>query len=772
MLAASVFIGLLLLIVVPAPRFDKPTSTVVLSADGRLLGARIAGDGQWRFPQTDSLPANYEIALLTFEDNYFYRHPGINPVSAGRALFQNLKQRRIVSGGSTITMQLARLSRNNPPRTIGGKLLEMGMALKLELLKSKKEILRLYASNAPFGGNVVGIDAASWRYFKRPAHQLSWAEVATLAVLPNAPSLLYPGKNSEALRQKRDRLLHRLLQKKLIDSLSYSAALAEPVPDSPKTLPDLAYHLIEEAGQQHRGKKVSTSIDFDLQQKANSIVMRNAARLQSGGINNMAAIIAEVNTGNVVCYLGNTPGLDKQHQGYVNIVNAPRSTGSILKPFLYAAMLQYGEILPDALIRDVPVNFSGYSPSNFDYSYSGAVRASEALSKSLNVPAVEMLHQFGEARFLNVLHNLGFSTFDQAAEHYGLSLILGGGEASLFELAGAYASMARSLNHYTKSETYPGSDIHPLVLFPEATKPRENTALSELKAASVYFTFDALQRVNRPDERSGWWNFSSSNRIAWKTGTSFGFRDAWAVAITPRYVVAVWAGNANGEGKPGLTGSRAAAPVLFDLLDLLPKSGWFAQPFADMTVLETCRESGYTASALCPHRVSRDVPVSGLRTKACPYHQIVHLSADRQWQVNSSCYPVSQMHHDSVMVLPPSMEWYYRQIHPNYYTLPPVKPGCISDRKIAFIELISPRNLKKLYVPNEMNGEKGRIVFEAAHRNRNSRLFWHVDGTFIGETDQFHQMALAPGPGTHTLTIIDGLGNTLVNDFTIFSDKQ
>ncbi|MDA3881483.1 MAG: penicillin-binding protein 1C [Prolixibacteraceae bacterium] len=757
----------LLILVFPLPRFDAPTSTVVFSNEGELLGARIAADGQWRFPPAGSIPEKYKKALLAFEDQWFYYHPGINPVSLGRALLLNIKNRKIVSGGSTISMQVARLSRQNPPRNIASKILEMGMALKMELFKSKNEILLMYASSAPFGGNVVGIDVAAWRYFGRPADELSWAESATLAVLPNAPSLVYPGQNSATLKSKRDFVLNKLLENENIDSLTYSLSLSEPLPAKPKPLPQLAFHAVEQIAAQHEGQRVQTSINKQWQAHVNKIVTRHHGRLAQNNINNLAVLIVEVETAAVKTWVGNVPGLNNQHSGYVDLVTAPRSTGSILKPFLYASMLQYGEMLPNTLVRDLPVNFSGYAPKNFDYTYSGAVPASKALSRSLNIPAVEMLYRFGEARFLDVLRGLGFTSFTEPAEHYGLSLILGGGETSLLELAGAYASMARTLNYYyNKPEPAQFTATTP-TLAAEETNSTRNNKKTGINASSAWFTLNALQQVNRPEGRAGWWNFSSSDKLAWKTGTSFGFRDAWAVGTTPEYVVAVWVGNADGEGRAGLTGTKAAAPVLFDILDFLPRAGWFAKPTNNITEVEICSESGYKASPFCPNKKLSEIPRAGLQTSTCPYHKMVHLSADKQWQVNASCYQVDKMVHEPFFVLPPGMEWYYRKIHPEYRMLPPLHTECGQPENTKMMELLYPRSLSKLYVPRDLDGTGSKIVFEAAHRHADARLFWHLDNDFVGETSHFHQMGLAPNAGKHTLTIIDEAGNSLSINFNV-----
>jgi len=423
-----VFTGVILfLVIIPMPEFDEPTSTVVYSKEGELLGARIASDGQWRFGQSTEVPDNYRKALINYEDRWFYFHPGVNPVSIFRAFFQNIRNREIVSGGSTITMQVARLSRDNPPRTIWGKMLETCMSLKLEMLKSKKQIIGMYAAAAPFGGNVIGIDAASWRYFNRPPEQLSWAEASLLAILPNAPSLLFPGKNEEKLKKKRDLLLLKLHQNKVIDKLTYEISVTEELPVKPIPLPDIAYHLTEKLAKSNKGENIKTTIDYLLQEKVNSIIELHHSSLSENNINSLSAIVVEVETGDIKAYAGNIKKGKKNTGEHVDVASSPRSSGSILKPFLYAAMLHDGLMLPNSLVADIPININGFSPRNFDYTYSGAVAASMALSKSLNIPAVEMLDEYDGARFLNLLRNLGFTTFKYPAEHYGLALILGGG---------------------------------------------------------------------------------------------------------------------------------------------------------------------------------------------------------------------------------------------------------------------------------------------------------------------------------------------------------
>ncbi|MBP5171166.1 MAG: penicillin-binding protein 1C [Bacteroidales bacterium] len=731
---------ILLFLLIPDVRFRQPASTVVFSSEQELLGARIAPDGQWRFPPSGRpLPDKYVQALIQYEDRWFRYHPGVNPVAMGKALVRNIRHGRNLSGGSTLTMQVARLSRGQQPRNVGEKFLETFMALKLERLKNKREILALYAAHAPFGSNVVGLEAASWRYFHCSPEDLSWAEAATLAVLPNAPSLLYPGRRDRLLKDKRDRLLAALHRHGKMDDTDYRLALLEPMPERPLPLPETAVHWTDRIHREQPGRQVQTSLHYELQREGVQVALRHHSRLSEQGIRNLAALIVDVESGSPLLYIGNTPGL-KENGGQVDMIRARRSTGSILKPLLYAAMLNEGEILPRTLIRDTPINYTGYMPQNFDHSYSGAVPADQALSRSLNVPAVEMLQQYGQARFLDVLKACGFTTFRQSAAHYGLSLILGGGECRLEELAACYAAMARRLNHYGQADY-------------EAGVP--------FSAAACWFTVEAMRQLTRPEDRAGWQYYNSARPLAWKTGTSFGFRDAWAVGLNPRYVVAVWVGNADGEGRPDLTGIKAAAPLLFDLVELLPADNeWFQEPLEELTYAEICPESGYKASACCPHREMQPIPAKGERTGICPYHRIVHLSADGRYQVRADCYPVSEMRHDSCFVLPPAMEWYYRKRHPEYRSLPPMMPGCEDDDRQQ-MEIVSPKNLSEIYIPVDFDGQRKMVVFEAAHSQPGTTLYWHLDDCFLGSTRQLHQMGVAPEPGWHRLTLIDEQGRQL-----------
>ena len=724
---------------------DTSYSTVVTSCEGELLGARIADDGQWRFPPADTVSEKFSTCLIEFEDRYFRYHPGVNPISVIRALKENISSGKVVSGASTITMQVIRMSRGKE-RTISQKAVEAILATRLEIRCSKEEILALYASHAPFGGNVVGIEAASWRYFGRSSADLSWGEAATLAVLPNAPAAIHPGKNRQALKSKRDRLLGRLYQRGKIDSLTFTLACDEPLPEAPIPLPEHAFHLVQTLSVTNPGQMTRTDIDLGLQQSVEEITDRWNAELTAREIKDLAAVVIDVHTGKTLAYVGNSSPASERFGSKVDIADAPRSTGSVLKPILYCALMQDGEILPYTLLPDLPVNINGFSPQNFNQKFAGAVPASEALARSLNVPSVFMLRRYGVPKFRNLLEDAGMTTLTRDASDYGLSLILGGAEGKLCEMTRMYACM---------SAYYQDSGLNGWEEKPQQWPLTDRTAL--------YYTFDALKEVNRPDEMD-WRMVSSLRKVAWKTGTSYGFRDGWAIGVTPDYAVGVWAGNAGGEGSPGLVGGRTAGPVMFDIFNILDDGGWFDEPLhADMIEAEVCRKSGHLKGAHCTECDTLYLPKNALRSEPCPYHKIVNLTHDGQWRTEN---PGPDSRQESMFLLPPGMEWFYRQHHPEYRTLPPAKPGEGQGRGYVPMEFIYPEKGSLIHIPKLLDGTPGEIVLNLAHSNPSVEVFWHLDQDYIGSTRHLHQISIRPEDGFHSVTAVDQDGHTISVAFT------
>jgi penicillin-binding protein 1C len=781
-------LGVLLLIwlfCLPRPLFNAPYCAVLEDRDGALLGARIAQDGQWRFPVNDSLPEKYIKALLVFEDKMFFYHPGVNPVSTLRALQQNLSAGRTLSGGSTITMQVIRMARNNPPRTIPQKLVEMFMATRLELTYSKASILKLYAAHAPYGGNVVGIDAASWRYFGKKSNSITWSEAALLAILPNSPALLHPGRGRDILREKRNRLLQRLVDEGYMDEFELELAKSEPLPEKPLPLPQLAPHLLDRLQARAEAQKkpvaiLQSTVKKEFQVRLGEILNRRQQLYKGNEVHNMAAIVIDVPTGEVLAYIGNVQGAGSDHNDQVDVLTAPRSTGSILKPYLYAWSLQSGDILPKSLLPDVPTQFGGYRPENYRETYDGTVSAEFALVRSLNVPFVHLLRDHGLEKFHHELKLLGLTTVTKSPAHYGLSLILGGAEANLSEVTNAYACMARRLGgFYRRNGRISTDDFRPLCLVPSSQPVKIDQHLVQestgLSPSAIWHTFQAMLEVERPNSSGEWELFRSSRRIAWKTGTSFGFRDAWAVGTNARYAVGVWVGNADGEGRPGLIGVDFAAPVLFDIFNQLPGGDeWFDPPYDDMIQIPVCRQSGFRANEHCTADTVW-VGKSGLNAAACTYHQLLHLDASGQYQVNSDCASPQEMQHVPWFILDPQAEYYYRSRHPEYVPPPLFRSDCagaITETAKTPLRLIYPRENAQIFVPVDLDGQLSSVIFHATHREEGSELYWHLDNEFIGTTSTFHQFPLQPSVGKHTVTLVDKQGNRHVRHFEVLAKAQ
>lgn len=766
------FLLLILLLPLPKPLFPQDYATLLLSADGQLLGARIAPDGQWRFPPADTVPQKFKIAILLFEDEYFHYHPGINPVSLGRAIAQNIKSGKVVSGGSTLSMQTVRMALGNQNRTYVQKLKETLLTLKLELWYSKAEILSLYAYHAPFGGNVVGLSAASWRYFGRPPHQLSWAEAASLAVLPNSPSSIFPGKNEAVFKRKRDLLLDKLARNGHMSGEEVLLAKAEPLPGKVKNLPDVAHHLLQRAEKEgHSGTSIHSTLDTQLQAAVKSKVDQYSFQMAANEIHNAAALVIDIATGNALAYVGNSGSNGADHGQFVDVITARRSPGSLLKPFLYASALEDGLLLPKELLPDIPMFYRGFAPQNFDKKFRGAVAADEALANSLNVPFVFLLREYGYERLHQKLQRIGMHSLDRPASHYGLSLILGGAETTLWELTAMYAGMARTAQNYLKRPYnlgYSATDFRPNQYVLRDVKEDKEEVLESagaLSLASVLYTLQAMQQLRRPEEMAGSDMFGSYRPIAWKTGTSFGFRDGWAIGLNSRYVVGVWIGNADGEGRPGLTGVRAASPLMFSIFESLGGDAAFDEPFG--TAADICRQSGLRATEHCNETLSMALPGYMQQGKLCTYHQPLHLNGEGTLQVNSSCYPVDKMMTKSWFVLPPVQSWYYKQYHAGFTEPPSFKSDCDGALQTGEMELIYPRQFTRVYVPVEQSGQPGLAVFEAAHRNQSATIYWHLDDTYAGSTSHIHQMGLHPDPGPHVLTLVDEEGHELRQAFEV-----
>lgn len=759
--------------------FHDRYSTILEDQKGELLDARIADDGQWRFPiekQKSSISIKYQVAVLMFEDRRFFQHPGVDFIAVSRAMISNIKAMHIVSGGSTLTMQVVSLYRKRKATSLWDKVTEMILALWVDAFHNKQEIFNLYATHAPFGGNTVGYEAALWRYFGKHNKEITWSEAALLAVLPNDPALIHLGRNRDALKQKRDRLLEKLAKYHFFPVEDLELYQAERLPGTPTAMPHNAPHLLTSLKKllpDDSNRYVTSTIDGNLQSTLNDLLKRRGIELKANQVNNAAILVAKVNSGEVQAYVGNIPHTGVSNSEQVDIIQAERSSGSLLKPFLSMLAIQDGIMDIHSLLPDIPININGFRPDNFSYDFEGSVTLREALQQSLNIPFVLLLRDYNIARFLRQLQLLGLKTLRNTADYYGLSLIIGGGEVTLWDICGSYANTARILNHFNtgQSRYYP-SDIHPLTIVRQPiTQSKESINPTLLNAGAIWSTLDALSGHTRPQNYSRWQEWGDNSQIAWKTGTSIGFRDAWCIGMNSDYIVGVWIGNADGEGRPGVIGLETAAPLMFDVFQLLPHGRWFDTPYDALARHVICSRSGYQPNDACQTDTVWAIKNQD-NLPLCTYDRFVNLDKSKKYRVNSNCYDPFLMTKESYFVLPPSQQYYYEQLHPAYRHMPPFLPACSVTQNDNPVSLIYPNNITKIFIPRNQQSQLNPVVMRAAHRDPEAILFWHLDNHFIGQTKGQHTLTEVIPVGKHVLTCVDEQGNSVKAIFEVKHSSQ
>lgn len=746
------FILIYVLIPLPRPLFPEDYSTVILDQDDRILRVFLNNDEQWCFPPDPQwpIPEKLKIAVLHYEDRYFRWHPGVNPVSILRALYQNVNAGRVQSGASTITMQVARLMQRRP-RTYGNKILEMLQALKIELRYSKEEILRLYLEHAPYGGNIIGYQAASLRYFNQLPGQLTWGQAATLAVLPNAPGLISPQSNPQALRKKRDQLLGSLFKKGIIDHGTYELACLEEVPRESRPLAFTAPHLSQYLKDQSKGPSiVRTTIAQHIQQQVEEMLRRHGEYLHNLGIKNAAALVVETQSGQVKAYVGSDDFFDISSQGQVDGVRAPRSSGSILKPFLYALSMDEGYVLPQTLIKDVPSFYGTFSPVNADLSYRGVVTARDALVQSLNVPAVRLLYQYGYRSFYHFLKAAGLSTLFRHHGDYGLPLILGGAETTLWDMAAMFRGLAlygRFRNLTVLRQNYPDTLSGRQLISPGA----------------AYLTLMILNELKRPGAEYYWQQYQNQWPLAWKTGTSYGQRDGWAIGVSPQWTIAVWTGNFDGQGNANLSGAACAGPLLFDIFNTLPKNpeqDWFPKPSDDLQEITLCPQTGFPAGPDCPDKVWVEAPRLMRPMPVCPYHKRLFVSHDETEQVCSLCWHEDDYHQTTRLIFPPDVSQYLRLHRRIVESLPPHRQDCPALAGGNPLQIIYPQDNTALWIPRDFDGQLQKVHVRVAHQQRDCRIYWYLNDSYQGVSKERHELALELSKGWHELKVVDETGNS------------
>lgn len=733
----------------PLPeRLDLGGSTTVLFGDGSVAHVFLSPDEKWRVPvRVEDVDPAYIDALLSVEDARFRWHPGVDPIALGRAALQNLVAGRVVSGASTLSMQLARLCHPRP-RRLASKVLEAGRALQLEVRLSKDELLGAYLTHVPYGRNLEGVEAASLAYFGHSADALQPAEIATLIAVPQDPNHRFPSPaNAERLRLARDEVATRLVAAGIFEDRPalLEEILATPVPTALRPQPRQAVHAARWMRGRSGGWTIETTLDRGVQSLVERILAEQRGRAQRQGIENAGIVVADWRTGELRALVGGFDFWADRDGAQIPSFIVPRSPGSTLKPLLYARAVERGLVLPETLVSDVPMAWGNYRPVNFDGQWSGLVRLEEALSRSLNMPFVRLLAAMGVERFISDLDTLGVRSLRRDPGRYGLSLVVGGVELSPLELAGIYTAIAD------------GGRSRPLHWRPDASPP---PAVQALAPGAAWLSRRALRLRDRPDFPSRQSLAAMPRNIHWKTGTSFGFRDAWAVGSGGRYTVVVWLGNLNNRGTVHLVGAEAAAPLLFDILEGLDDGlKGEADPMPDdLGLVEVCALSGRVPTEACRERRRAPALRSRVPTATCPYHREIEVDRATGLRVGPGCRDGRVVERRVVVELPAEVRRWLRAPW-SAEGPPPWAPGC-GGGEGSGPKISSPApGAVALLIPG-LSPTEQEVPMEADSGASSAALSWFVDGAFLGTAASAERVWWAPSVGVHEIVVMDEAGRS------------
>jgi penicillin-binding protein 1C len=743
-ISAGALLALAYLIPLPA-RLSQPSSTVIDYRDGTPAHVFLSPDEKWRIhARLEEIDPKYLDALLEMEDKRFYRHPGVDGIALLRASLSNASAGRVVSGGSTITLQLVRVLEPRP-RTIPSKIKETLRAFQLELRMSKREILEAYLQYVPYGKNVEGVEAASLAYFGHGASSLSESEIATLLAVPQRPTSRHPAPEHAArLAEARDRIAARLFG----DEVARTVA-AEPVPTAFKAFPRDAPHAAEylKARYPKRERLVST-LDRNTQLLVQRLFDGARGELANKAIYNGAAVVVDQRHAEVRALVGNFDYWDARHGGAINGFATPRSTGSALKPFVYALALDGAEVLPDYLVPDVPRSFGGYVPHNYDDRYGGLVRLQDALSRSLNTVFVDLLNRLGVERFLAALESMGVDSIAGAVPGtYGLNAAVGGLELTPLEVASTYTTLAND------------GDYQPLHLLVGERRAKIGSTIFSPGAASL--TRIALAEKDRPDFPARRRFTGAGASIYWKTGTSYGHRDAWAAGSSARYTAVVWLGNFDNSPSASLVGADAAGPILFDVLEGLKERGdrfTALEPTPDLAPVEVCAYSGRLPGPACDHKKTVLAPRDHLPTEHCPFHVTLDVDTTTGRALTPMCRAGHDFKPQNFLLWPDELRRYLHDAHLSAPAQPNWAEGCEPVTGRHAPSILSPRSDQTVLLIPGLEADKQQIPLEGASPTAGASLTWFVDGRFLGTVGSDERLWWAPAPGRHEIVVTDEVG--------------
>jgi penicillin-binding protein 1C len=716
-------------------------STMVFDDKGELVHAFLAKDEKWRMKtELDEISPLLRKTIIAKEDKYFYAHPGVNPVSVIRAFFKNIIRMKRTSGASTITMQVARAIYPGK-RNHWRKMVEMFRAVQLELKYSKDEILQLYLNLVPYGGNIEGVKAASLLYFNKNPDHLSLAEITALSIIPNRPSSLMIGRNNDLIVQERNRWLNHFARKKVFTQKEIEDALTEPLSASRKAVPQYIPHLARKL-KRTGSIDIRTNIDLNTQLKTEKLVQDHVRSLKLRNINNTAVVIINNKTNQVITYVGSADFMDTTDGGQVNGAAAIREPGSTLKPLLYALCFDEGIYTPKMMVTDVPVNYDGYAPENYNKQFNGYVTVKYSLENSLNIPAVKGLRQLGHERFIHTLIRTGFKQVQRDRNKLGLSLILGGCGTTLEELTGLFSAFANEGIYYSPAFIQePGLAQKVTVTSPAAT----------------FMINEILSQVNRPDFPINWQATEHMPKIAWKTGTSYGRRDAWSIGYNKNFTVGVWCGNFSGVGAADLSGANIATPLLFKIfntIDYSSDAAWFRQP-EDCDIRQVCSETGMPPAGHCNNMVM-DYFIPLISTnKTCDNRQEFLISPDEKISYCKSCAPETGYKKKWYRVISADMQAWYSENRVAFEKIPQHNPECEIIFRGKAPLITSPVNGTE-YLISKKNPEPLQLTCRTA--NDVSKVYWYINNKFYKAAPAGEKQFFVPEEGTVKISCTDDKG--------------
>jgi penicillin-binding protein 1C len=740
----------------PWENLQRPPAVIVTDRTGEPLRFFLPADERWRFPvKLSELPAELPRALVASEDRRFYHHLGIDPMAIVRAAWSNARAGEVVSGASTIPMQIARMA-DPGARTLTSKIRESFRALQLEQRYSKDELLEIYLNLTPYGGNLEGIGTAAWFYFGKEPDQLSLGEIALLTALPRSPVRYDPVLHPEASRTARDRILRQLAKRGAFPRGEIENAMRQPVPRTRRKVPMAAPHFSEQVAALFPSEtRIRTTLDRRLQSVAEEQVVNRIRELRNQGIGNAAVVVIENGTRSVRALVGSAGFQETYFKGQVNGAIARRSPGSTLKPFLYAMALDQGRIIPDSYLLDIPTDFSGYVAENYDDRYRGRVTVREALIQSLNACAVRLLSEVGLTDFHRMLKDGGLATLDRPAHRYGLPLVLGAGEVTLLDLTNLYATLADQGEY----------EAYRLI---EADREETSSPTRLVSGEAAALITQILTDVRRPDLPESWDLAVGVPSVAWKTGTSYGHRDAWAVGFSRSYTIGVWVGNFDGRPRKGISGSQHAGPLLFDLFRSIEPSGsprpddW-TRRVRDLDQIELCAESHELPGPFCTLRIRSTYIPGKTHLRECTYHRRVLVDSKTGELLSGDCMRDRPHEIRKLTVFPAELVAWWRAQGSPIPEPPRMSSACRGVPAGEAPRIVSPAAATPYRIRRDTPAEYQRIPLIAQAGAEASRLYWYQDGLLVATTG-----AGGPGenhflpsePGEHRLVVTDDLGRS------------